>query len=209
MHSVQLLVLAKEPLPGRVKTRLSPPLSSAQSAAVARASLEDTLDVVRGTDVAARVLVVDGAVTAPGFSVQRQAGGSLDERLAAAFADAWRARQLPVLLVGMDTPQVDVPLLDAAVVALLAPGVDAVIGLAVDGGWWALGMRKPRSDLVRGVRTSRDDTGAVQRGRLVDAGLSVVDLPVLTDVDTAADLRPVASLAPEGRFADAVRQVLA
>lgn len=209
MTAAQVLVLAKQPVAGRVKTRLTPPLTPHQAAAIARAALEDTLDAVRRTEVDHRVLVLDGAFAAPGFVMQEQAGGTLDERLATAFDQAWAERPVPLLLVGMDTPQLDEVLLEKALATLLSPGVDAVLGLAEDGGWWCLGLRRPQPHLIRGVVTSRDDTGAVQRRRLLEAGLRIVDLPVLRDVDTVGDLRQVAALAPEGRFARVVQAMLA
>ena len=197
--AVQVLVLAKEPVAGAVKTRLCPPLTPTSAAAVAAAALEDTLDVVRAVPVARRVLVLDGAYTAAGFDVQPQVDGPMDVRLGAAFDDAAAASDLPALLVGMDTPQLTPALLSAAARALLAS--PAVLGRAPDGGWWALGLQRPDGALLRGVVTSRDDTGAVQLARLVCAGLAPVLLPELRDVDTADDARAVAALAPHGRFA--------
>ncbi len=206
--AAQILVLAKEPLPGRVKTRLSPALAPAQAALVARAALDDTLDAVRRADVAHRVLIVDGWVDAPDLATIPQVDGTLDERLAAAFDHAYAAHPMPMLLIGMDTPQVTEALLDKAIAALLSPETDAVLGLAEDGGWWALGLRHPHPRLVRGIATSRADTGAHQRASLRTGGLRVHDLPVLRDVDTVADLRVVADLAPHGRFAATVAEVL-
>lgn len=198
---VQILVLAKTPVAGQVKTRLCPPLTSEGAARVAAAAIDDTLDAVRATPVARRVLVVDGPLVAAGFDRQPQRGGPLDERLAAAYDDA-RAAELPTLLIGMDTPQVTPALLGQASLALL--GTDAVLGLAEDGGWWALGLARPDGSLLAGVPTSRGDTGAWQRERLVAAGLSVLDLPVLRDVDTIGDARAAAAQAPDGRFAAAL-----
>ena len=135
--------------------------------------------------------------------------GSLDERLAAAFDDAWAHLQLPMFLIGMDTPQVTEQLITQALDNLLEPGVDAVLGLAPDGGWWALGLRRPHPALIRGIETSRDDTGVRQRASLVEAGLVVCDLPQVRDVDTVADLAAVAAQVPHGRFARTVATVLA
>jgi glycosyltransferase A (GT-A) superfamily protein (DUF2064 family) len=202
---VQVLVLAKTPVPGRVKTRLCPPLTPAGAAAVAAAALADTLDAVRAADVGERVLVVDGPLRADGLTTQPQCDGPLDVRLGAAF-DGAAHRGLPALLVGMDTPQLTPALLEAACRTLLA--TDAVLGLAPDGGWWALGLRFPDGDLLRAVPTSRDDTGRRQRARLHRAGLAVEDLPLLRDVDTAADARLVAAQAPRGRFAASVSRLL-
>jgi len=202
---VQVLVLAKEPVAGRVKTRLCPPLTLADSARVAAAALADTLDAVRRTPVAARVLVVDGEVAAPGFTSVPQVDGDLDARLGAAFDDA-AGRDLPALLVGMDTPQLTPELLARACRALLQHS--AVLGPAQDGGWWALGLQQPAGRLLRGVPTSRDDTGALQAARLRAAGLQVHALPVLRDVDTIQDALAVAALAPASRFARALATML-
>jgi uncharacterized protein len=196
-----LLVIAKEPVAGRVKSRLVPPYSHQQAATLAAAALADTLHAVLATPARRRVLVLDG-VPGPwlpaGFEIIQQVGGGLDERLAAAFA----AVSGPALIVGMDTPQVTPQ--------LLAPswdGVDAWLGPAVDGGFWALGLREPDPRHVRGVPMSTPWTGAAQRGRLEAAGLRVADLPLLRDVDTAADAAAVAAVAPHTRFAAALRNL--
>ena len=203
---VQVLVLAKAPVPGRVKTRLCPPLTPAEAADVAAAALADTLDAVRGADVAGRVLALDGESDAAGFDVRPQRGSSFDARLGAALDDAAAASPLPLLVVGMDTPQLGSAGIEAAARALLT--ADAALGLAEDGGWWCLGLRRPRASLVLGVPASRDDTGARQGARLREAGLSVAPLPVLRDVDTCDDALAVAALAPSGRFAPVVLRLL-
>lgn len=197
---MQVLVLAKEPVAGRVKTRLCPPLTPHGAAELATAALEDTLATVRAVDVARRVLVLEGSYDAHGFDVQRQRGDGMPERLAAAFDDCG---DLPALLIGMDTPQLTPELLASALTALAT--APAVLGLAPDGGWWALGLQRPDGALLAGVPTSRDDTGARQLQRLRTAGLDPVLLPELRDVDTASDAHAAAALAPDGRFA----QVLA
>ena len=198
-----MLVLAKEPVAGRVKTRLCPPLTAEGAAAVATAALEDTLEAVRAIDVARRVLVLDGTYDAPGFDVLPQVAGPMDVRLAAAFDAVAGA---PALLIGMDTPQLTPALLQQAVDALGQH--PAVLGLAPDGGWWVLGLQEPDGALLAGVATSREDTGARQRERLVQAGLVPYALPELTDVDTVADALAVAALAPDSRFAHALTRSL-
>lgn len=203
-EQVHLLVLAKAPVAGRVKTRLCPPFTLSEAARLAEAALRDTLAAVAQTSAAARTVVLDGQPGAwlpPSFTVLPQRGGGLDERLAAAFDDAWAKTAAPLLLIGMDTPQVTPALLTAAAGQLLSDGTDAVLGLALDGGWWALGLRRPDASLLLGVPMSTDDTGAVQSARLARAGLSVVQLPALTDVDDADDVRTVAGLCPTSRFA--------
>jgi len=190
-----LLVIAKEPRPGRVKTRLTPPFTPWEAAALAEASLVDTLRAVAATPARRRVLVLDGAPgpwLPPGFEVVPQCAGGLDERLAAAFAGC----DGPTLLIGMDTPQVTPDLLTVD-----WRECDAYFGPAADGGFWALGLATPAPELLRGVPMSTATTGAVQRKRLTAAGLRVRDLPRLRDVDTAYDAELVAETAPHGRFA--------
>jgi uncharacterized protein len=197
--AAQLVVLAKEPRPGRVKTRLTPALTPAQAASVALAALEDTLAAVVDTPVLRRTVVLDGAAgpwLPDGFAVLPQRGAGLDERLAAAFDDVAAASPEPILLVGMDTPQLTAGMLSEAVRALLSPGTDAVLGLAEDGGWWALGLRAPRADALLGVPMSTAHTGADQVTRLDQLGLRVTSLPVLRDIDQVADLAEVGPALP-------------
>jgi glycosyltransferase A (GT-A) superfamily protein (DUF2064 family) len=191
--STTVLVIAKEPHPGRVKTRLTPPFTPQEAAALAEAALVDTLDTVARTPARRRVLVLDGTPgpwLPPGFEVVRQCAGGLDERLAAAFAGC----DGPALLIGMDTPQVTPELLTVDFA-----DCDAYFGPAEDGGFWALGLADPNPALLRGVPMSTPHTGAAQRARL--AGLRVRDLPLLRDVDTAYDADQVAKAAPGSRFA--------
>jgi hypothetical protein len=205
---LHLVVMAKSPLPGRVKTRLCPPYSLVEAAVLAEASLCDTLAAVAETPASARTLALAGPIgdwLVPGLSVVPQRGDGLDERLAAAFQDAQRCFDCPVLLIGMDTPQVSGQLLARCGAPLLGVGgPDAVLGMASDGGWWALGLRRADPSLLHGVPMSTPRTGADQLDRLVGAGLRVELLPVLTDVDDAATADQVAALAPASYFASAM-----
>ncbi|MBB6474181.1 TIGR04282 family arsenosugar biosynthesis glycosyltransferase [Sphaerisporangium rubeum] len=204
----QIVVIAKEPVPGRVKTRLCPPFTPEQAAGLAAAALEDTLRTVADAGPRHRVLALRG-VPGPwlpdGFDVIAQRGDGLDQRIAAAFTDAHERRPGPVVLIGMDTPQVTPALLRVACAAL--GRYDAVFGPAADGGWWLLGLRRPDPALLLGVPMSVPETGAAQLRRLRQAGLSVAAMPELRDVDTAADAARVAALAPGTRFAAALRAV--
>jgi len=207
---VDLVVLAKAPAPGRTKTRCTPPCRPEQAAALAAAALADTLLTVRATPARRRVLVLEGEPAAwlpAGFDVLAQRGAGLDERLDAAMSDAFGPRpEVPVLLIGMDTPQVTVPLL-AAAAARLAGGADAVLGLATDGGYWAVGLQRPAPDAFVGVPMSTASTGAAQQRRLSGLDLAVELLPELRDVDTWADAVAVAGEVPGGCFASTVERI--
>jgi rSAM/selenodomain-associated transferase 1 len=200
---VKLLVMAKEPVAGRVKTRLCPPCTHEQAAWLAEAALADTLAACADTG-ARRVLVLDGRPgpwLPHGWSVIPQRGDGLAERLAHAFADAGG----PALLVGMDTPQVTGLQLRTGLTALDA--ADAVFGPALDGGFWAIGLREPDPAVFARVPMSRVYTGAIQRARLAALGLRTVDLPALRDVDDIAAARAVAAAAPRSRFATALAAI--
>jgi rSAM/selenodomain-associated transferase 1 len=202
--TVHLVVLAKAPRPGRVKTRLCPPCTPETAARVAAAALADTVAAVTAAPAVRRTLVVDGTYPVPpGWSVRPQRGNGLGERLAHAFADT-ALPGVPTLLVGMDTPQVTAALLADAAAALA--NADAVLGPAADGGWWALGLREPaHAAVLPAVPTSTAETGARTRAALLRRGLRVAPLPELRDVDTAADAWAVAALCATGsRFAAAV-----
>jgi len=96
--AAQVLVIAKEPVPGRAKTRLTPPYTPAEAAALAEAALADTLAAAGRARVARRVLALDGRPgrwLPPGFDVIGQRGAGLDERIAWALADARAAWPAP------------------------------------------------------------------------------------------------------------------
>jgi rSAM/selenodomain-associated transferase 1 len=204
--SATLVVMAKAPVPGRVKTRLTPPLRPEQAAVLARAALEDTLAAAAGARLAdRRVVALDGEPDGwlpEGFELVVQRGDGLAQRLAEVFDDVGG----PALLVGMDTPQVTSELLDAGL-AGLANGADAVYGAATDGGYWAIGLARPDASVFDGVPMSERHTGAVQHARLIALGLETHHLPPLRDVDTYEDARSVAAAAPGGRFAAALRDL--
>ena len=202
-----IIVMAKAPVPGRVKTRLCPPCTPDEAAALAEAALVDTLAAALASSTDRVVLALDGRPGAwlpVGVDVVGQRGGGFGQRLAAAWSDIGG----PALQIGMDTPQVTPALLDLATAVLEEPDTDAVLGPAEDGGWWSIGLRRADPAVFVGVPMSRPDTGARQMARLRDLGLRTATLPSLRDVDTIADAHEVAELAPDTRFAAAVRGVV-
>lgn len=206
--AAHVLVMAKAPVAGRVKTRLCPPCTPSEAAAVATAALADTLDAVAACAVERRIVALDGEPgpwLPPGFEVVPQVGSTFADRLQA----AWDHAGGPGLQIGMDTPQVDAPLLEACLAPLLrADGPDAVLGPASDGGWWAIGFRSPPAGAFRGVPMSQPTTGRVQRQRLAELGLRVATLPELVDLDDVEAARAVADAAPGTRTALALRPLL-
>jgi glycosyltransferase A (GT-A) superfamily protein (DUF2064 family) len=203
-----MLVVAKAPEPGLVKTRLGSEIGMEAAADVAAASLLDTLaacasaspdchvSLAGDLDRAARGDDLRAALT--GWTVHPQEGADFAERL----ADAHSRVPGPVVQVGMDTPHLTRALLWQAAAGL--PRYDAVLGPAEDGGWWVLALRDPeRATALAGVPMSTPTTGADTRAALETAGLTVGSSAPLRDVDTAADAEAVAALARGSRFAAA------
>ena len=186
-----VLVLAKEPVPGRVKTRLQARFSAGEAASLAACSIEDTLEAVRASRAQRKVLVWDGDPYPWNleFDSVPQAAGTLNDRLEAAFQAQLGDGSGSVLLIGMDTPQVTAALLDTD-----WEGADAVLGLSEDGGFWAIGLRSADPGAIfADIPMSTDRTGAAQLARLAALGLSVRLLPPLRDVDLPADAESVAA----------------
>jgi glycosyltransferase A (GT-A) superfamily protein (DUF2064 family) len=210
---VVVLVVAKAPVPGRAKTRLAASVGDRAAADIAAAALLDTLDAVAAANVQSRVVALTGDLNGAAsgdeirssladFTVVRQRGANFAERLANAHIDAAEAAGgLPVLQIGMDTPQVTDELIGECARELLA--ADAVLGLARDGGWWVLGVTEATmADCLRAIPMSRPDTGAVTLSALDDTGVYVSLVPTLADVDTVDDIEGVRRVCPPGgRFA--------
>ena len=201
-----LVVIAKEPLPGRVKTRLIGAVTAQQAAELAACAITDTIQAVADYPANNRVILLDGAPgdwLPAGWQVIAQSAGELDERLSSGFDCLPDG---PAVLVGMDTPQ-----LRASQLQFDPSGYDACLGMATDGGFWAIGFADPTRarSCISGVPMSQTETGAVQLGRLIAAGLRVQLLPTLTDVDTAETAEIVAALAPDTSFARLWNEIVA
>ena len=212
MIPVALLVVAKAPVSGLAKTRLATTIGDAAAADVAAAALLDTLDAAADAPVAARIVALTGDLAVASrrvelearladFTVIDQRGEGFADRLANAHADASNAAGgLPILQIGMDTPQVTPGLLGDC--ALTLSGVDAVLGMACDGGWWVLGVTRPAmAECLRTVPMSQPNTGAVTLRALADTGMDVRLVAELADVDTFDDIAVVSQAClPGSRF---------
>jgi glycosyltransferase A (GT-A) superfamily protein (DUF2064 family) len=205
MSDIQtLLVIAKQPVPGRVKTRLIGACTPRQAAGLAAAALADTLHAMRDFPSEDKLILLDGdpdGLVPTGWRVIEQCAGGLDRRLTAGFA---AVPDGPAVLVGMDTPQ-----LSADLLRFDPSGYDACLGPATDGGYWTIGFREPHRAAVciPGVPMSTAATGAEQHRRLLAGGLTVQRLPTLTDVDTERSADEVARTAPSTRFAIRWREI--
>ncbi len=207
-----ILIVAKAPVPGQVKTRLTEKFSEIEAAELAAGALLDTLDTALSVRSAPVVVAMTGALgDAIGAeeigrrlrhtTVITQHGSTFGERLQNAHRDTDDVVRGAVFQVGMDTPQVTAGELRAALEAL--GDTDSVLGPATDGGWWGLGLHCARgAHTLCDVPMSSATTGAATRTALEDGGLRVTELPELTDVDHPEDIDTVAlRCAPGSRFA--------
>jgi uncharacterized protein len=212
-----VLLVAKAPVPGLAKTRLTPPATPRQAAEIAAAALLDTLEAVLATAGAVQVVAMTGAIddavrrtelraALAETEVIAQRGATFADRLANAHADAGaHCPGLPIVQIGMDTPQLTPALLGATATVLRDADVDAVLGPAEDGGWWVLGLHDPSvARLLREVPMSTPDTFAYTRSAFTDSGLTVGVTAELSDVDTITDAIRVAEATPGSRFAATV-----
>lgn len=207
---MHLTIVAKTPEPGRVKTRLCPPCTTLQAAEIAAAALADTMDAVDRTVAdppwagrVRRVVLLDGQPgewIPDGYAVIAQRGDGLAERLANGFDDLG-----PGVIVGMDTPGAGRWLGDA--LSAVSAGCDA-IGLALDGGYWVIGLATIDRAVLDRIPMGESHTGIAQLRRLHDLRRPVRMMPMTRDLDDLDDLRAHARSCVSGRLAVAARSVV-
>lgn len=193
--SVHLVVVAKAPIPGRVKTRLTPPLSAVAAAQVARALLEDTLRRVGRIPHTRLVVAVEPPEAvplmrriAPGAEVVPQTAGDLGARMSAIVADRFARGASAVLLIGSDHPTLWLAEMDQAIRWLREGGDQLVIGPAEDGGYYLIGLTRPHPELFSRISWSGPTVLQDTLARARDADLQIRQLSVDRDVDTIEDL---------------------
>ncbi len=210
---MHITIIAKQPRPGFVKTRLCPPCKPEQAARLAAAALTDTLDQVdllvgrladRSTERLERVLLFEGDPEQwqrRGYTVVAQRGDGLEERLSNGFDDLG-----PGIIVGMETPQAVASFYGG--LAALRRGCDA-IGLATDGGYWAIGVHDVDARIFTDVPISASHTGLSQLRRLHCMRRSVYLMPMARDLDTFDDLKAASQRCGGTTLVDTARAVLA
>jgi hypothetical protein len=190
-----LAVMAKEPSPAMVKTRLAPAIGDAGRQALARAFLLDAVDRLRtvpGLAVYVSYSPPDAehrlAVDLGGTPLFPQRGTDLGERMSNALGDLFERGHRAAILLGTDSPNLPLALVIEAMEALRDGVADLVLGPAQDGGYYLVGLCAPAPDLFRGIPWS---TGEVLPATLAAArrlGLRTHPLGAWYDVDTPEDL---------------------
>ena len=197
MFSRALVVMAKEPRPGRVKTRLTPPLTPAQGAALYGAFLEDLARELPRRDLGCdRWLAwADDDGEAPelhrlfsaGFRLLRQKGDTLTDRMEGIFEALFAQGYRTVVMRNSDSPHLpEAPMRDAFEALEARPG-RLVLGPDLDGGYYLVGMDAPHRSVFPRIM-STESVFEQTRTAARDRGLDVVALPPFLDVDTPDDL---------------------
>jgi hypothetical protein len=206
-----LVVFAKQPLPGQVKTRLCPPFTPEQAADFYACMVDDVLGSTLHASAALGLVPVLALLppeaaalfAAPaGLRCEPQRGADLGARMEHAFAREFAAGHGPVLLRGSDSPTLGLGTLSAGLAALAHS--DLVICPDRDGGYNLVGLRRPAPGLVS-HRMSTESVLADTLARSQRAGLTHVLLPAGFDIDTAADLALLAGARQRGAAGECPR----
>lgn len=201
-----LLIFAKTPAAGRVKTRLVPPLTYRQAADLYRCMLLDTLAATENLSNVSRFIFLGGdhadmdelRLHAPDARILPQEGDDLGERLARAFGAVFDAGFRSACVIGTDMPHMPAERIGEAFGLLGSSGADAVFGPTDDGGYYLLAMNGMHHQLFADVPWSSGQTLATSLARAAAAGLGTELLPKCFDLDTVDDLRRLASLPATG-----------
>ena len=192
-----LIVFAKVPQAGSVKTRMTAVMTPGEAAELYRCMLHDTLlkagRFVDAMPVAVFFEPTDGAEAyfadaAQGMELISQVGNGLGERMEQAFRIMFARGAEAVVIIGTDIPHLPSCFISDAFALLEQPETDVVFGPATDGGYYLLGMKRLHPQLFTGIAWS---SGTVLRGSMTrgkDAGLHMVLLPACSDLDTPDDL---------------------
>ena len=190
-----LIIMAKAPRPGAVKTRLTPPFSSREAAALYACMLADTAEEMASLPGVRRYLFHgppgggSGFEAAPfaGYTLRPQSGGDLGERMARAAESAFRAGAGRVAVIGADCPALAAFRVREAFRELSA-GASAVFGPSADGGFHLAALAAPAPSLFAGIAWGTGTVLAEVVARCRDAQLPYALLRVERDVDTAEDV---------------------
>jgi rSAM/selenodomain-associated transferase 1 len=211
-------IMGKVPVPGAVKTRLTPPLTASQAALLYRAFLRDSIliglalrscsvDVVYPPDIDARLLA---ELCPRGVGLLTQVGRGLGQALRGAFHHQWSLGRREVVLICSDAPTLPADYVEAAFQALERDACDVVLGPADDGGYYLIGLRDDHPELFEDVSWSSSQVMRQTLQRATEANLRVTHLPAWYDVDDEAGLaRLIDDLGHDGRLtASATRAAL-
>lgn len=193
MKRDRIILLARAPIPGRVKTRLSPWVDAATAAQLHVALVRDACELLLSfRDLADIELCLDGPSdvwAAYGFAQTLQIEGSLGDRMHAALSRAIHSGYRQAVLIGSDSPGLPA----THIRSLLDLDTDAALGPAEDGGYYAIKCRRVHPAMFDGVRWSTSDALADTADALARCGLTVATGPRWFDIDQPSDVLSLAA----------------
>jgi uncharacterized protein len=200
-----LIIFAKKPVPGSVKTRLSPPLTGEEAAELYSCMLKDTLAMAAGLDGVTPVLYFQDeqgaaeyfSALAPETESFPQEGADLGERMKSAFIDRFACGFGEVAIIGSDSPDLPPEHIFESFNLLADEQVDLILGPAEDGGYYLMGLKMVRDELFCGIPWSSGEVLAATVEKAKGLRLGVSFLPMWHDIDTAADLGRQELLTPD------------
>ncbi len=185
-----IVVFGREPVPGRVKTRLAKGVGARQAAAVYAATLDHTLAAATTSGLRVILSLADDSasdwIDSLPVSTELQSGSDLGARMGDAFSRRFDEGEDRVVVIGSDCPWLGAPHLHQAIDELERGEV--VLGPADDGGYWLVAQRPPGVELFTDIPWSCPETLSQTRQRLEQLGVTWIELEELTDIDTIADL---------------------
>ncbi len=191
--------MAKAPRPGKVKTRLAPPLTLEQSAALNTCFLKDTAENIAAVGETQRAgglicytplgdeSLFDGLLPST-FSLILQRGDGFGERLLCAACDILACGYSAVCLIDSDSPTVPAAAFHQAAAELARPGDRIVLGGSHDGGYYLIGLKQPHPAPFADITWSTSSVYAETLAAARSAGIEVVELPLWYDVDDGPTL---------------------
>ena len=190
------MVVAKEPVPGKVKTRFIPQLSPADAAGLYRCSLHDRIteiSALNGVDRAIAYTPEDARDTftelsLDGFELFAQRGKGLGERLNNIFQDNLARGYQAVSIVDSDSPDLPKSIINESFGLLLSKQAEVVLGPCHDGGYYLVGLRKPYPELFRNIPWSTKNVLSTTLEKARKMGLNVRLLSRWNDLDTFEDI---------------------
>lgn len=216
MRADALVVMAKAPLAGQVKTRLGPALNPEQAARLARALLVDQLNHVRQVEYAdlylayapneARPLMKK--LAPPLFRLFPQEGADLGARMEAIFEKLFYAGYGSIILIGSDLAAVPLDFFERSRRFLGAPEHRVVLGPSRDGGYYLVGCNRPTPELFRGMIWSHGAVLTQTLEKLARLKITHHLLPSWFDVDTAGDLHALRSALDGASLANTMPETL-
>ena len=190
----RILIFARTPLPGKVKTRLAPALGEQGAARLHARLVMRTVQMALASQLAPVELCCQPEKNHPlfidlhrqGSDLSVQHGGDLGERMHRAMAESLKDSK-SVILIGTDCPPMDAVYLEKAIIKLR--DTDVVLGPAEDGGYVLIGMRRPLASIYKGISWGSNRVLQQTRAALQQTAMSWTELPTLWDLDRPEDLK--------------------